>query len=278
MIKSALVESPYKTLAGTILRTKQMTEFEKYFEIALPDNDPLQYLPGQFVMVMVHGVGEAPISIASSPTRTGSFELVVRRAGAVTGALHRMDSGDVVGIRGPYGNGFPVADLKGKDIIFVGGGCGNIPLHSLINYVLDHRRDFGEVHIVLGCKNPQMRLFVEEVEDWGKRPDVSLKQTVDESDEKWKGHVGLITTLIPGIQCDPDNTFAAVVGPPVMYKFVIQELLKKNIPPGQIILSLERHMKCGVGKCGHCQIGESYCCQDGPVFTFEQIRHEREAL
>ena len=273
-----LKESEYIVKQGKILCTKQMTQFEKYFEIALPNRESLDHDPGQFVMVSIPGVGEAPISVSSSPTERRSFELVVRNVGALTATLHKMDAGDIVGIRGPFGRGFPTQLLEGNDLLFVAGGLGIVPLRSLINFVIDNRRDFGKATILLGCRTPKEMLFGDEVEHWSKRLDVNFNCTVDKSDPDWKGNVGLITTLIPGVTLDSDRTFAVVVGPPIMYKFVIKELLKKNIPERQIILSLERHMKCGVGKCGHCQIGEYYCCQDGPVFTYEEIKGKHEAL
>ncbi len=271
-------ESPYTVKKGKILKAKKMTEQEKYFEIALPGKEDLNHEPGQFVMVSIPGVGEAPISISSSPTKKHSFELVVRNAGKLTAVLHKMETGDVVGIRGPFGRGFPTRILEGNDLLFVAGGLGIVPLRSLINYVIDNRRDFGKVNILLGCKTPKDMLFNDEVQQWWERLDVNFNCTVDRSDPDWKGNVGLITSLIPGVTLDATRTFSVVCGPPIMYKFVIQELLKKKIPERQIILSLERHMKCGVGKCGHCQIGEYYCCQDGPVFTYEEIKRKHEAL
>ena len=271
-------ESSYVVKKGKIIKTKQMTEMEKYFEIALPGKEDLNHQPGQFVMVSIPGVGEAPISISSSPTKHHSFELVVRNAGKLTSVLHKMDAGDVVGIRGPFGRGFPTRILEGNDLLFVAGGLGIVPLRSLINYVIDNRRDFGKVNILLGCKTPKDMLFNDEIQQWWERLDVNFNCTVDKSDPDWKGNVGLITSLIPGVTLDAARTFSVVCGPPIMYKFVIQELLKKKIHERQIILSLERHMKCGVGKCGHCQIGEYYCCQDGPVFTYEEIKGKHEAL
>jgi sulfite reductase subunit B len=249
-----------------------------YFDIELPDMDKFVYDPGQFVMISIPGVGEAPISISSSPLKKGSFELVVRKAGMLTGALHNLQPGATVGIRGPFGRGFPVKNLRGKELLFIGGGCGNIPLHSLIVYVLDNRKEFGNLNILMGCKTPETMLFVDEFEQWEQIQNVVVSKTVDQADAAWKGNVGLITKLIPGVECDPKNTYAVIVGPPVMYKFVIIELLKKNIPEDQIILSLERHMKCGVGKCGHCQIGDVYCCQEGPVFTYAEVKQNYEAL
>lgn len=278
MRRKELKESEYIVKQAKILSTKKMTELEKYFEISLPNEESLDHDPGQFVMVSIPGVGDAPISISSSPTKRRSFELVVRKAGRLTGALHRLKTGDTVGIRGPFGQGFPIQILEGNDLLFVAGGLGIVPLRSLINFVIHNRRDFGKVNILLGCKTPKDMLFGNEVKDWEKRLDVNFSCTVDKSDPDWKGNVGLITSLIPGVDLNPNRTFAVVVGPPIMYKFVLKELLKKDIPERQIILSLERHMKCGVGKCGHCQIENHYCCQDGPVFSYDKIKDNIEAF
>ncbi|NQT30197.1 MAG: FAD/NAD(P)-binding protein [Candidatus Saganbacteria bacterium] len=278
MKKIAIRDSEYEPKKSRILRTKRMTATEKLFEIALPGGKSLDHEPGQFVEVSVFGVGEAPISVSSSPTKRGSFELCIRKVGRVTEALHRLEAGDDVGIRGPFGKGFSVRILEGNDLLFVAGGLGIVPLRSLINYVIDNRRDFGTVNILLGCKTPKDMLFNEEVDEWNKRLDVKLNCTVDKADPAWKGNVGLITSLIPGINLDPDRTFGVVVGPPIMYRFVIKELLAKKIPERQILVSLERHMKCGLGKCGHCQIENLYCCQDGPVFTYDKIKNLKGAL
>lgn len=274
-----LTDSEYLVKQGKIIRAKQMTKLEKFFEVALPGGESLDHEPGQFVMVSIPGVGEAPLSISSSPTKRGSFEIVARNVGKVTAALHKLDTGDTVGIRGPFGKGFPVQILEGNDLLVVAGGLGVVPLRSLINFVIDNRRDFGKVNILLGCKTPADMLFGDEVALWRKRIDVNFDYTVDRCpDPDWKGNIGLITSLIPGVTIDPERTFAAVIGPPVMYKYVIIELLKKNIPERQILVSLERHMKCGIGKCNHCMINNYYCCKDGPVFTYEQIKSKKEAL
>lgn len=278
MSKTTLSESGYIVKPATIVGTKKMTELERYFEVALSNNEDLGHEPGQFVMVSIPGVGDAPISVSSSPTKKGSFELVVRNVGKLTGALHKMKAGDALGIRGPFGTGFPVEKLEGNDLLFVAGGLGIIPLRSLINFVIDNRRDFGRVEILLGCKTPKDMLFGDEVNHWSERLDVGFNCTVDRTDPDWKGNVGLITALIPGVDIDPVKTFAIVVGPPIMYKFVIRKLIDKGIPQNQIYLSLERHMKCGIGKCGHCQIGQYYCCQQGPVFCLDKIKNNIEAL
>ena len=278
MNKVHVKESEYITKVGTIVEAKKMTDMEKYFKITLPEGQSLDHEPGQFVMVAIPGVGEAPISISSSPTKRGYFELVVRNAGKLTDSLHKLGKGDTVGVRGPFGVGFPTQILEGNDLIFVAGGLGIVPLRSLINFVIDNRRDFGKVSILLGCKTPKDMLFGDEISTWEERLDVNFNCTVDKADPDWKGNVGLITSLIPGVTLDIERTFAVVCGPPIMYKFVVAELLKQGIHERQIYLSLERHMKCGVGKCGHCQIGNVYCCTHGPVFSYDKIKDNVEAL
>ncbi|MDO8489344.1 MAG: FAD/NAD(P)-binding protein [Candidatus Omnitrophota bacterium] len=273
-----LKESEYIVMPARILEAHMMTTTEKYFKISLEGGFSLDHEPGQFVMVSLLGIGEAPISISSSPTKRSYFELVVRNAGRVTGALHKLEAGDSLGIRGPFGHGFPVQVLEGNDLLFVAGGLGIVPLRSLINFVIDNRRDFGKAHILLGCKKPADFLFADEIKNWEERMDVNFSCTVDKADPDWKGNIGLITSLIPGIDLNPKKTFAIVVGPPIMYKFVLVEILKKEIPEKQIYVSLERHMKCGIGKCGHCQIAQYYCCKDGPVFSYDQIKGNQEAL
>jgi NAD(P)H-flavin reductase len=256
-----------------------MTELETLFTIELPKGQSLGHAPGQFVMLSIPGVGEAPISISSSPSRSnGTFELCVRRVGDVTGALHGMAPGALVGVRGPMGHGFPIDQMRGKDVLFAPGGLGLAPLRSLINQVLDERGDFGRVTILYGAKRPAELLFREELEEWSARDDVELHITVDRGDESWTGHVGVITTLFPKVSVNPNTTVAITCGPPIMYRFVLMELMGKGIPETRIYLSLERRMKCGVGKCGHCQINDLYCCQEGPVFTYSQVKNVPEAL
>jgi len=262
-----------------IIQIVQLTALEKLFTIELPAGRSLDHRPGQFVEVSFLGVGEAPISISSSPSRSnGIFELCVRKAGDVTGALHRLMPGDRIGIRGPYGHGFPIEHFRGKDMLFAPGGLGLAPARSLINQVLDERAQFGRVIILYGGRTPSELLFKDELKRWGERDDVELYLTVDRGDETWDGHIGVITTLFKDISINPRNTVAVTVGPPVMYRFVLMELLGKGIPEGNIWLSLERRMKCGVGKCGHCQINNIYTCQSGPVFSYRDIKGLEEAL
>jgi sulfite reductase subunit B len=274
----ALPESAYQIRPARVVQTRPMTPQERFFEIALCDGSSLDHEPGQFVQVSLFGVGEAPISVSSSPAKRGLFDLCVRNVGRVTAALHRLQAGDELGIRGPFGKGFPIRTLAGNDLLLIAGGLGLVPLRSLIHYAMDNRREFGQINILLGCKNPQSMLFGDELEEWGRRLDVNFLCTVDKGDPDWKGNVGLITSLIPGINLHPQHTYAVVIGPPIMYKFVLKELVAKQIPENHILVSLERHMKCGLGKCGHCQINGYYCCQDGPVFFYDQLKPWEEAF
>jgi NAD(P)H-flavin reductase len=224
------------------------------------------------------GIGEAPISVSSPPRQNGAFELAIRKVGNLTNAVHLLKAGDKVGIRGPFGTHFPVEEAKGRDILIVAGGIGLVPLRSFIHFVLEHRNEYGEVTILFGARNPSERLFLNELEQWATRKDIKYLDTVDRPDPNWNGQVGVITTLFPEIDVDPSRTYCVVVGPPVMYRFVILEAKAKGIPDTQIFFSLERRMKCGVGKCGHCQINHLYVCQDGPVFRYADIFHLKEAL
>lgn len=271
--------SIYKPLPARISRVERLTAHENLYCVELPYGISLNHEPGQFVQVSVLGVGEAPISISSSPSRSnGVFELCVRRVGDLTNVLHQQKAGDLIGIRGPFGRGFPVERFRGKDILFIAGGLGLAPLRSLINEVLDERGNFGEVTILYGARTPQDMLFSEELAAWHARPDVTLHLTVDCPDAEWDRCVGVITVLFDRVEADPRNTVAVVVGPPVMYRFVIRELLKLRIPKGNIWLSFERRMKCGVGKCGHCQLNHLYTCQEGPSFAYAEIEGLEEAL
>ncbi len=278
--------SLYQPTLAEMVKIEQLTEKEKLFAMHLKDSHDLGHRAGQFVGVSVFGIGEAPISVTSSPARTcgepsrtnGVFELCVRRVGDVTEALHRLKPGSTVGIRGPFGNGFPIEKMRGQDVLFAPGGLGLAPLRSLINQVLDERETFGRVIILYGARNPSELLFKDELAKWEARDDVEFHVTVDRGDESWTGNVGVITTLFPKITVNPRNTVAVTVGPPVMYRFVLMELLSKGIQDGRIFLSLERRMKCGVGKCGHCQINNVYVCQKGPVFSYAQLKELPEAI
>jgi len=236
-----------------LVRVEPLAQNEKVFEFKLKDGKDLGHKPGQFVEISLFGIGEAPISISSC-------------------------KGATVGIRGPFGNGFPVDKFKNKDVLIVAGGIGLFPLRSLISYLRDNRADFGRLIVLFGCRAPVERLFCDELCQWGDCTDMEFLETVDTCDDSWTGNVGVITTLFPKISFEASKTYAVVVGPPVMYRFVIAECVKKGIPEDQIILSLERRMKCGVGKCGHCQINNVYVCQEGPVFTYAELKKLKEAV
>jgi len=269
----------YRPEIATVLRSEPMTELERFIDLKLDCGKELGHLPGQFAEVSVFGIGEAPISISSSPTQVGSFQMVVRNAGNVTRAMHSLKPGDKVGIRGPFGTHFPVdGEMKGKDIVFVCGGLGLVPVRSAINYVLHQRGDYGDVTILFGTKSPAERLFVDEVKEWISRGNVNYMETVDRGDEQWTGNVGVITTLMTDMAVDPRKTVAIICGPPVMYKFAIVSLYKMGMVDKNIYVSLERHMKCGVGKCGHCQMDGLYVCQDGPVFKYADLAEVQEAI
>jgi len=268
----------YYPAISTIKEVETLTDTEKRFVIELPDGQSLGHKPGQFVEVSIFGFGEAPISICSSPTSTPNFELTVRRTGKLTDKMHEFEAGSQLGIRGPFGNGFDVKPFKGKDMLFVCGGIGLAPLKSLIDYTIAKREDFRRIIILYGTKNPGEILFKKDIASWEKDKGLEFSMTVDRADENWKGNVGVITTLIPPLKLDVENTIATIVGPPIMYKFVIMALKGKRIPDENIYMSLERRMKCGVGKCGHCQINEKYVCQDGPVFHYPQIKELEEAI
>jgi sulfhydrogenase subunit gamma (sulfur reductase) len=271
--------SVYLPVMAHIRQIRQISQTEKVLTIELPGGLSLNHEPGQFVEVSVLGVGEAPISVCSSPSRSQeSFEICVRRAGDLTGVIHALKPGDPIGIRGPFGHGFPLKRFRGKDILFAPGGLGLAPARSLIQQVLDERHNYGRVIILYGARTPSDLLFQEDLARWSQRGDVELHISVDRSDEDWPGNVGVITTLFSKIQIYARNTVAITVGPPVMYRFVLLELLGIGISEGNIWLSLERRMRCGVGKCGHCQMNHIYTCQEGPVFSYAQIKYLEEAL
>ena len=260
-------------------KVEPMTALEKWFSFQLDSGAELGHMPGQFVEISIPGIGEAPISISSCPTRKDGFEMVVRKVGNVTSALHRLEPGAKVGIRGPFGTHFPVdGALKGKDVLFICGGIGLVPVRSAIHYVLHNREDYGRVIILFGARSPAERLFTDELAAWEARDGVEFQETVDRGDDQWQGQTGVITTLMPGLTVDPTRTVAVICGPPVMYKFVLMQLFSMGISYQNIYVSLERHMKCGVGKCGHCQINGIYVCQDGPVFQYADIEGFQEAI
>lgn len=277
-VSTESMKSLYLPKLAEVLKVEPLSEKEKLFQLRMKDGSRLSHKPGQFVEVSVLGVGEAPISVSSSPTRDGSFELGIRAVGNVTRALHRLQPGDILGIRGPFGNGFPVSELLGQDLLFVAGGIGLCPLRSMVQYAIDKRGQFGKITLLYGCRQPAEQLFQGEIAEWRRRQDIEIMESVDRCplNVSWGGSVGVITTLFPRVDIEPNNTTALVVGPPVMYRYVVAECLKKGIAKDQILLSLERRMKCGMGFCGHCQINNVYVCLDGPVFNYEELSKLKE--
>jgi sulfite reductase subunit B len=271
--------------SATIKRVEKQTENETFFELELDDGKPLNHNPGQFVEISVFGIGEAPFGISSAPDKSPRFDIVVRNVGNVTSKLVKMKPGDKIGIRGPLGTGFDMKSYEGKHLLFASGGTGVIPMRSLIQYVKkpENRKKYKNVTILHGCKEPSQLLFPDEVDEWKECSDIECTLTVDQCPEGecWEGDIGLITNLFTKIKLDEHdskNTIAVVIGPPVMYKFVLKCLQDLGIPDKNIWVSLERRMKCGVGKCGHCQINGVYCCKEGPVFNYERIKELPEAF
>lgn len=271
---SVYIPSPAK-----IRRITTLTDHEKLFELSFTDGRWLEQQPGQFVQVSVMGIGECPISICSSPTRPETFELCIRRVGTVTESLHRLKEGDILGIRGPLGHGFDVQEMHGKDVLIVAGGLGLAPVRSLIQYIIDERPRFGQFHMLYGCRHPDEILFSDDLIRWRTDGVMNLHVTVDKPDEQWRGKVGVVTTLFKELpKLDPATTAVVIVGPPVMFKFVVLEVLSRRIPQDSIYCSLERRMKCGIGKCGHCQVNNVYVCLEGPVFKYGRLKSMREAM
>ncbi len=273
---------PHKAL---ITDVEELAPGHKRFSFSFLDeklNETWEHIPGQFVMITVPKAGEIPISICSSPTRKGTIELTVRKVGRKTEVLHQMKPGDVVAIRGPYGNGFPVEIMEGHNVLIIAGGLGLAPLRSLIWYILDKRPLYKEVYILYGTRNYESVLYKEEMRRLRKRPDVKCLYILDkienEEDRAWTDREGLLTELIPEVDLDPADTYVAVCGPPVAYKFIGKELLKNGYPESQVFVSLERKMECGIGKCGHCQIGYKFTCVDGPIFPLWDTKNLPEML
>ncbi len=271
--------NPYAAEPMRLIRRYPLNEDVHFFQVRAVDMQKalqMTYLPGQFMMVSLPGVGEAPFSISSTPSRPGLVEFGIRRVGNMTNAIFELKENSVLGVRGPYGNGFPVQKMEGHDLVIIMGGLGAVPLRSLLLYALDNRDRFGKLYLLHGARRPDEMLFRGEFFDMKDRDDLRCFLTVDQDDTgHWPYDTGLVTRLIPRLtDIDPQKTYVTVCGPPVMYKYVVNELLKLEIPKHQILMTLERRMKCGVGKCGHCIIGGYiYTCMEGPVFTYWDVIH-----
>lgn len=251
----------------------EVRTFYWHFEDPAAQTEFKGFRPGQFAQVSLFGVGEFPASLPPSPTEPETF-FTIRQVGSCTGALHRLKPHDRFAVRGPYGNGFPMEQYRGKNLVFVAGGIGLIPLRSCIVYAMNHCDHYRRIQIFHGAKTPEELMYLSSLRDWEKSGLAECHLTVDRACNGWGGHVGVVGSLFkkPGVSVPVKDTIAFVCGPPIMFRFVIRDLLAMGFEERNIVSTLERYMKCGVGKCGHCCIGTAYICVDGPVFTYEQIK------
>jgi sulfhydrogenase subunit gamma (sulfur reductase) len=267
-------ESPFIPYLATLRTVTQLTPDIKLLNMELEDPDirvNFDYKPGQFALLSAFGEGEAPFGIVSLPQQKNGLEFAVRRIGTVTRALQELEPGDTLGVRGPFGNYFPLENYEGKNIIIIGGGIGMAPLRPVINIILERRDNYGELLIINGARTPQDLVFQPEFPTWMEAPRTRVELTVDRGDENWEGRVALVPDVVKELAPSPDNTIAIICGPPIMIRFTLAGLRDLDFRDDQIVTTLEAKMKCGLGKCARCNIGEKYVCQDGPVFTLEQI-------
>jgi sulfite reductase subunit B len=265
-------ENPYGLIKTTV--TEVITETPTIKTLRLKSDKPLSFKTGQFIELTIPGVGEAPFTPSSRPNVKEKFEVTVMNVGKVTQKIHELKPDDIVGIRGPYGDGYPIELFKDKEIAVIGGGCGFAPVRSLMYTFFEIRGELKKLLFRGGCKAPEEFLYRDEIEGWKKLDDLDLRITVDKADSSsdWKGEVGLVTTILDDLDMDCKNGYAVVCGPPIMMKFVTKRLLELEFPETNIFLSMEKNMSCGIGKCGHCRLGTYYACKDGPVFTYDKIK------
>ncbi|PNX49709.1 MAG: heterodisulfide reductase subunit F [Thermoplasmata archaeon M9B1D] len=274
-----MTENPYQPWLAKIEKIVQENTGEraiKTLRLIFQDDKikkNFSYLPGQCIMVSHFGFGECFFAISSAPTKKEYIEVSVMKLGKVTSALHECEIGDTLGVRGPYGNNFDVKGWEGKNLVFIGGGIGQAPLRSLINYVVDNRKNYGKIDVIYGARSTNDICFKPEFEELEKRKDVNVHLSIDKEEKGWKKFVGFVPDNLLKIKPSPKNTIAITCGPPIMIKFVIQNLLKIGFSEDQIFTTLEMRMKCGIGKCGRCNIGNLYVCKDGPVFSYDQLKN-----
>lgn len=266
---------------ATLVGIRELAEDIKLFRVQLNGeaNAGWDYLPGQFAFLSAFGVGEAPFGLASTRDRGGPvLDFAVNRVGTVTNALHSLEPGAIVGVRGPLGNSFQLESMMGKDIVVVGGGIGGAPLRPVLHTILDNREAYGHLRILWAARRPSLLVFTDEYDEWRDAPDTELFLTVDEGDVTWTGEVGLITQLLEKVAPPPENAVAVICGPPIMIRFVILSLKKLGFADEQMIMTLEAKMKCGIGKCGRCNMGTTFVCLDGPVFNYTQVSQFLESF
>lgn len=262
---------PYK---GKLVQVEDMAPEIKLFHVQLLDGGKeafAEYQPGQFAFLSAFGVGEAPFGLASTPERGDVLDFAVQRLGSVTTELHEMGEGDILGVRGPMGNCFPMEAFQDKNILVLGGGIGGAPLRPVLQTILDHREDYQALTILWAARTPDLLLFREEYDEWRSAPDTELHLTVDEANGEWEGNVGLITELLEKVDPSPDNTIAITCGPPVMIYYVDKTLQSLGFKSEQSYVTLEARMHCGIGKCGRCNLGDKLICVDGPVFSMAEV-------
>jgi len=273
------MSNSYQPWLATIEDVREEVKGEraiKTFKLLFQDEKVLKdftFIPGQCVMVSVLGKGECFFAISSSPTQKDYIEISVMKLGKVTSVLHECEKGDVVGVRGPYGNGFDVDGWQGKNMIFIGGGIGQAPLRSLINYTIDNKKKYGELNVIYGARSSKDLCYKKEFEELEKRDDVGVHLSIDVEEDGWDKFVGFVPDNLLKVKPSPKDAIAITCGPPIMIKFVIQNLEKLGFSDDQIFTTLEMRMKCGIGKCGRCNIGTLYVCKDGPVFSYEQLKN-----
>ncbi|MHA1489878.1 MAG: FAD/NAD(P)-binding protein [Promethearchaeota archaeon] len=238
------------------------------------DYKAFNYIPGQFAEISLIGKGECPIGIASSPTEEGTLKFTIKKMGTVTSGFHNCEVGDTIGIRGPYGNGWPVEEMKGKNIVIIGGGFAFSTLRSLVLYMLDgrHRKDYNKITVIYGNRDSGEMLYREILEEWEKRDDIKVVLTIDREETGWTRKVGFVAAIVKEVAPSPDNAVAIICGPPIMIRTAVNELVQLNWKDEQILNSLEMRMKCGIGKCGRCNIGNKFVCVDGPVFSLAELK------
>jgi NAD(P)H-flavin reductase len=270
-----------RSFKSQILAAIPLTDQEKLFHIRICDPNERRnftFLPGQFVMLELPGCGEIAISISGSSSNREFIELCVRKVGKVTGMLHRLDEGAFVGIRGPFGTHFPMQEMVGSNVLLIAGGLGIAPLRSAIFWTIDHRMEYQEITVLYGARDPGQILFDYQVEEWRKIYGLNILTIVEYPDEHWNGQVGMTTDLFDDVPIEPDDTFAVVCGPPVMFKGVCSSLSNLGIPRQRMFVSLERRMHCGMGKCCRCNVGSTFTCLDGPVFDYWTVMNLKEAI
>jgi NAD(P)H-flavin reductase len=273
VIEDSISREPMVTAPARVARVEKETHDTFTLTMEPENGQPLhQFLPGQFSMLYVFGVGELPISISGDPERLGELVYTVRSVGQATLALVTRKPGESVGIRGPFGTSWPMAKARGKDVIVVAGGIGLAPLRPAVYHILRHRGDFGRLIVLYGARSPKDLLFKKELQAWSYLPETQVLSTVDYGGLSWRGYVGVVTTLFKMVRLQGKNTVAMLCGPEAMMRYVVRELEMRGLPKEQIHLSMERNMKCAVGFCGHCQMGPYFVCKDGPVFDLNQIQ------